>query len=277
MKINEKVRYAHERKTSPERTKWITHIIATYVSMWITKCACERAEKRLRHPVRGLFDRKNPRDSSHVCESSRANYALSRDDMMFCDRECVFRSRWCSVRQLTLDETQTAIDRSLRAVQSICDAVNSKNINAYRPTRYKTRYIICMCWGRREFFSIIKRDFRGTKEEIPNMANGKWIIARVILDRCVFLSFFLFLSKPIVLYDRIPLKRRGMIMKRAVTYVTYRTKSLANSKIFWEKHVSLCQVFHTKNKEEDRKKEETDRCEPVRRESAAFRSCHVAV
>lgn len=128
--------------------------------------------------------------------------ALSHDDMICFVTGNAFCSRWCSVRQLTLDETQTAIGRSLRAVQSICDAVNSKNINAYRPTRYKTRYI-CSCWGRREFFSIIKRDFRETKEEIPSMANGKWIIARVILDRCVFLSFFLSLSKPIVLYNLI--------------------------------------------------------------------------
>lgn len=102
-----------------------------------------------------------------------------------------FRSRWCSVRQLTLDETQTAIDRSLRDVQSICDAVNWKYVNAYRRD---TRRDIYVCVGNDGSFSQLSglsRNERGDLEHGKRKVNYS---SRVILDRCVFLSFFLSLS-----------------------------------------------------------------------------------
>lgn len=80
-KIIEKVLYAHGRKTSPGRTKWIMH--NCNICLNADNEDRERTGETSFHvPYRGLFDRRNPRDSSR--ESSRAK---SRDDTMFCDRD----------------------------------------------------------------------------------------------------------------------------------------------------------------------------------------------
>lgn len=83
-KIIEKVLYAHERKTSSGRTKWIMHNCNICLNADNEEYLRTDRGNVIRRSVRGLFDRRNPRDSSCVCESSRAK---SRDDTMFCDRD----------------------------------------------------------------------------------------------------------------------------------------------------------------------------------------------